>query len=161
MHPAALMAGGGEPLRERRPETLCAVADGQLGRPSHCAGLQAEQHLWRARGRLTGAVLNGVKTPPAPGVDDDNHQGPQPLADAVGPYMNPSVLVVHRNRPALRRFAPCGLPTTRQTPPLLLANRLPDAATQPIPHRARSRLADAAHDVISPMSGILRRLVNK
>ncbi len=58
VHPAALLAGGGERLGHRQPEAQAPVAGGQLGRLGQAAALEAVEHLQPARFALTLAVVD-------------------------------------------------------------------------------------------------------
>jgi hypothetical protein len=117
VHPAALLAGGGEHLAERPPQPQRPVAD-HHHRRAHPAPAQIAQQLRPRIGRLALAVGDGDQLLTAIGAHPDDDQPAQPslLAEAdveVDP-VGPAVHVVDPTQVPPRECGPLRLPLLHQ-----------------------------------------------
>ena len=97
MHPAPLLAGGGEHLPQRGPEPERAVADGQY-RGAHAAPPALAQQVGPGLGRFPIAVDHGDQLLAPVGTHADDDQRAQP--GLVQPHrevhpVDPDIHIVH------------------------------------------------------------------
>ncbi|BDT91468.1 hypothetical protein IFM12275_14440 [Nocardia sputorum] len=81
MEPATLLAGGGEHLTQRFPESECAVADGQ-NRGGHAAAAAVPQQIGPGFGGLAVAVGDRDEFLAAVRAHADHHQQAQLFTSA-------------------------------------------------------------------------------